>query len=117
MKIPIIIQDSKIPKWLSIFINIWAITIWPFIICKGKMDKVTLNHEKIHIRQQAELLIIGFYPLYAYYWLKARLWHKLDNHTAYMAIPFEVEAYDNEEDEDYLKNRKWFAWWGYRGKE
>ena len=93
MKFPLIIENSRIPKFLSIFINIWAITIWP---------------------QQGELLILGFYPLYAYYWLKARLWHKLDNHTAYMAIPFEIEAYDNEEDMDYLKNRKWFAWWSYR---
>ena len=117
MKFPIIIEGSRIPKWLSIFINIYAITIWPFIICKGTMTKITLNHEKIHIKQQAELLLIGFYLLYAYYWLKAVLWYKLDNHTAYMAIPFEIEAYDNEEDLDYLKNRKWFAWWSYRGKE
>ena len=114
MKFPIIIQESRIPKYLSIFINIWAITIWPFIICKGTMDKVTLNHEKIHIRQQAELLLIGFYPLYAYYWLKARLWHRMDSYEAYMAIPFEREAYANEEDENYLENRLRFAWWNYR---
>ena len=113
MKFPIIIENSNIPKYLSIFINIWAITLWPFIISRGKMSEVTINHEKIHIRQQAELLIIGFYILYAYYWVKARLWNKLDNHAAYMAIPFEVEAYANEEDMDYLKNRKWFSWTKY----
>ena len=114
MKFPIVIQDSKIPKCLSIFINIWAITLWPFIICKGKMGEVTLNHEKIHIRQQGELLLIGFYPLYAYYWLKARLWHRMSNHEAYMAIPFEREAYQMEEDQNYLENRKRFAWLDYR---
>ena len=114
MKFPIVIQDSQIPKYLSIFIQIWAITIWPFIICKGKMSEVTLNHEKIHIRQQGELLLIGFYPLYAYYWLKARLWHGMSNHEAYMAIPFEREAYQMEEDQNYLENRKRFAWLDYR---
>ena len=113
MKFPIIIENSRIPKFLSIFIDIWAITLCPFIICRGKMDEVTLNHEKIHIRQQAELLIVGFYVLYAYYWLKARLWYKLGNHAAYMAIPFEGEAYALEEDMEYLQNRKWFAWWRY----
>lgn len=114
MKIPIIIQDSQIPKWLSIFINIWAITLWPFIICKGKMDDLTINHEKIHIKQQAELLILGFYLLYVYYWLKGRLWHRMGNHEAYMAIPFEREAYACEEDFEYLSKRKRFAWWSYR---
>ena len=63
MKIPIVLQNSKIPQWLSIFINIWAITIWPFVICRGEMDEVTLNHEKIHIKQQAELLDFIFYML------------------------------------------------------
>jgi len=78
------------------------------------MSDVTINHEKIHIRQQAELLLIGFYVLYAYYWLKARLWYKLSNHEAYMAIPFELEAYACEEDFDYLSNRKRLAWLDYR---
>jgi len=114
MKFPIILENSRIPKVLSVFINIWAITLWPFIVCRGKMSEVTLNHEKIHIRQQAEMLVIGFYIAYAYYWLRARLYYHLDNHTAYMAIPFEIEAYDMEENFDYLKSRKWFAWWDYR---
>lgn len=114
MKFPIIIENSKIPKFLSIFISIWAITLWPFIICRGKMNEVTLNHEKIHIRQQSELLVLGFYVLYAYYWLKARLWYKLSNHDAYMAIPFEREAYEMEEEENYLENRKRFAWIKFR---
>ena len=77
------------------------------------MSDVTINHEKIHIKQQAELLLIGFYFLYAFFWLKARLWHRLGNHEAYMAIPFEVEAYSHESDEEYLKTRKRWAWLDY----
>jgi len=105
---PIIIENSRIPKLLSIFIDIWAITLYPFIICKGEMNEVTLNHEKIHLAQQRELLVLGFYPLYAYYWIRARFSHF--NHEAYMSIPFDVEAYAQQHDKDYLKTRKPFAW-------
>ncbi len=113
MKIPIVIQNSKIPQWLSIFINIWAITIWPFIICRGEMNEVTLNHEKIHIRQQAELLLIGFYLLYAGFWIWNRLWHRMSNVEAYANIPFEIEAYNNDNNLKYLEERKKYAWFCY----
>ena len=107
---PIIIENSRIPKWLSIFIDIWAITLYPFIICKGEMDEQTLNHEKIHLAQQRELWLVGFYLLYAFYWLRARLRFRMASHEAYMRIPFEVEAYAQQWDKNYLKNRKPFAW-------
>ena len=113
MKFPIIIQNSRIPKLLSIFIDIWAITIWPFIICRGEMNEQTLNHEKIHIKQQAELLLIGFYLLYAGFWLYNRLWRRMSNQEAYMNIPFENEAYSNDSNLEYLEERKWFAWLSY----
>ena len=71
---------------------------------------MTLNHEKIHLAQQRELLLVGFYFLYAFYWLKARLFLRMSNHEAYMAIPFEVEAYAQQHDMEYLKNRERFAW-------
>ena len=61
------------PKFLdaiSIFINIGAITLWPFVITREPMDQITKNHERIHLKQQEELLIFGFYALYVYYWLK-----------------------------------------------
>tara|TARA_Y100000593_G_C4294508_1_gene329935 strand:- start:1049 stop:1387 length:339 start_codon:yes stop_codon:yes gene_type:complete len=107
---PIIIENSRIPKYLSIFISIWAITLYPFIICKGQMNKTTLNHEKIHLAQQRELWLIGFYPLYVFYWLKLRLFSGLNNEEAYRAIPFEKEAYAHETDEEYLSKRERFAW-------
>ena len=47
-----IIENSRIPKMLSWFINISAITIYPFIISKYKMDQRTRTHEWIHIKQQ-----------------------------------------------------------------
>ena len=113
MKIPFVIENSSIPKYLSIFINISAITIWPFVISRQKFNPVVLNHEKIHIRQQQEMLVIGFYILYVYYWLKG-LWTYGDSQIAYHSIPFEQEAYANEHDEDYLNNRPFWAWRNYR---
>jgi hypothetical protein len=113
MKFPIIIENSSIPKYLSVFINIGAITLWPFVISRHRFNEQTLNHEKIHIRQQQELLLVGFYLLYVYYWLKG-LWIYHDASIAYHSIPFEQEAYDNEHDPEYLNNRPLWAWRNYR---
>ena len=110
---PIIIQNSNIPKYLSIFINIYAITLHPFIICRGEMDDRTLNHEKIHLAQQKELWIIGFYLLYVYYWLRGK-WKRDTSLASYLNIPFEVEAYKNESNRFYLLTRRKHAWRKYR---
>lgn len=77
------------------------------------MDERTLNHEKIHLAQQKELLLVGFYFLYAYWWLKYRIFYGLDNEEAYYALPFEGEAYAHEMDEEYLNKRERFAWRNY----
>ena len=76
-----IIENSRIPQALSLFINIWAITLYPFIICKGKLDQRTRTHEIIHLHQQRELLLIGFYILYVGYWL----WYLLKHRNSQMA--------------------------------
>jgi len=36
---------------------------------------------------------------------------------AYLNNPFEVEAYDNEKDEDYLLTRKRYSWLSKGGRE
>ena len=44
-----------------------GLTLFPFVFVKSKkdlQDLVFLNHEKIHFRQQIELLIVPFYVLY-----------------------------------------------------
>ena len=109
---PIIVKDSKLPKALSFFIDIYAITLYPFIIIKDKGNETTINHEKIHIEQQKELFIIGFYVLYVYYWLKGKV-KGLSNDAAYMNIPFEQEAYRKMYDDEYLEKRKRHAWRQY----
>ena len=59
------------------------------------------------------MLVIGFYILYVYYWLRGILTYG-DSQIAYFSIPFEQEAYENEHDEDYLVNRPLWAWRNYR---
>jgi len=108
-----IYENSRIPQALSLFINIWAITLYPFIICKGKLDQQTRTHEIIHLYQQRELLLIGFYILYVWYWLVG-VWKFRSFHTAYRAIPFEKEAYTHDQDPTYPIRRKAFSWRKYR---
>jgi hypothetical protein len=68
-----------------------------------------VNHEKIHFWQQVELIFVFFYLLYGLFYLYNRI--RLKEHDAsYRGIPFEKEAYANEDDLYYLKNRKLWAW-------
>ena len=77
------------------------------------MSVATKRHETIHFQQFLELFFVGFVVLYFYYWLK-NLASGMDGESSYFAIPFEREAYDNDWDQDYLRDRKRFAWWDYR---
>ena len=64
--IPIILTNSFVPRVSSIFINVYAITLFPFIFIKDEGDPVVINHESIHIKQQSELFVIFFYLLYVF---------------------------------------------------
>ena len=93
--------------------HVSAITLWPFIVCKYKKDTtdaILINHERIHLRQQLELLVIPFYVIYLVEYLYLLV--KLKNHqAAYLAIRFEKEAYQNEANLNYLDQRKsWSIW-------
>jgi len=87
--------------------NFSGITLWPFVIVKHtelKDDLVFLNHERIHLRQQAELLVVFFYIWYGVEFLFRIVQYK-NKHEAYRNISFEREAYENEKDLQYLKRR------------
>ena len=91
--------------------NFNGITLWPFVVLKHhslKEDAVFLNHERIHLRQQVELLVIFFYLWYGTEFLFR--WAKYRNKSqAYRNISFEREAYYNDEDFDYLKRRRFYG--------
>ena len=92
-----------------------AITIFPFVIVRSKealMDPHLLSHERIHIHQQRELLVVFFYVWYVLEFLVR--WMPLrDRMAAYRAISFEREAYANENDPHYLKRRSLFLFISY----
>ena len=90
--------------------------LWPFIILKNKSTKedlLIINHEKIHHRQQLELLIIPYYLWYFIAYWKGMFKFRFVHFKAYMDISFEKEAYANQNNLEYLKNRKWLASWRY----
>lgn len=132
-----VIYNNLIP-----FKGYTAITIWPLIFARKSakwLKDYEENHESIHLRQQLEVLIASaviiaalilifgwswwwmltsfgvYYTWYGLEWL-IRLAVYRDTHMAYRNIAVEQEAYLNERDMTYLKQRKPFAWVRYLGK-
>lgn len=92
-----------------------GLTLFPFVFIAEKDDKlnmVFINHEKIHIRQQLELLVLPFYIWYSLEFL-VRLFQYKDKFEAYKNISFEREAYSNEKDLNYLKQRSFWRFLKY----
>lgn len=92
-----------------------GITFYPFIFLKFSKDKdnaVFINHEKIHLRQQIEMLIIPFYVWYGIEYLIRIIQYK-NKKRAYRNISFEKEAYQNENNLDYLKKRRFWRFLKY----
>ena len=84
-----------------------GMAVFPFVLMKydfDKTNKVFVNHEKIHLRQQFEMLILPFFIWYVLEFL-IRLVQYKNKDLAYRNISFEREAYANEKDLDYLKKR------------
>lgn len=90
---------------LSFFIFIW--------IMKRNDDETQLvRHEKIHFWQQVEMLFIFHWVLYAFFYLLARA-NGQCHYIAYRYNPFELEAFNHDPEENYLKTRRPFAWVRY----
>ncbi|MDI1304531.1 MAG: hypothetical protein PSX42_06770 [bacterium] len=84
-----------------------GLAAFPFVFVKYRIDvenKVFVNHEKIHLRQQLELLVIPFFIWYFIEYLFRLIQYKKAD-LAYRNISFEREAYANEKDLEYLKSR------------
>lgn len=66
-------------------------------------------HERIHVRQWLEFLIIPFGIWYVAEFFIRFIQYK-NWHEAYLNISFEREAYANEKDMGYLSKRRFWAW-------
>lgn len=105
----ILISKYLVPKGYT------GITIFPFVFLKTKAlkaDAVLINHEKIHLRQQLELLIVPFYIIYGIEFL-VRLIQFKNWYSAYRNISFEREAYQHQTNFCYLKKRKFWSFLKY----
>jgi len=127
--------------WIARLIR-FHITLWPFINLiyskeelikkRGELGyKKLINHEKIHLKQQFECMVIAliitvplsfislwflllipllFYILYVLNWIINLFKY---GKQAYMNISFEREAYENDDNLDYLKTKKLGSWINY----
>jgi len=105
----IIFSRLLIPK------NYNGLAIYPFIFLKNRSlskNDVLINHERIHLRQQLELLLVFFFIWYILEFMlnlvRYRNWNK-----AYRHISFEKEAYVNEMNPNYLIDRKFWSFIKY----
>lgn len=98
-----IIYNNLIPFKGFAAINLLGI----LFVRKGvKVSEEMINHEAIHTAQMKEMLYIFFYLWYVIEWI-VRLFK---NGDAYRNISFEKEAYANENNKNYLAERKMYNW-------
>nr|WP_298237926.1 hypothetical protein [uncultured Algibacter sp.] len=105
----ILISKYLIPKGYN------GLTLFPFVLLRSKrlkQNSVLLNHERIHLRQQIELLVLPFYLIYVFEFIFRIIQFKNWN-TAYRNISFERESYANECNLEYLKHRKFWSFLKY----
>lgn len=89
-----------------------GLAIFPFVFVKYRVYKknlVFLNHERIHLKQQIEMLFFPFFIWYTVEFLLRYFQFKNWN-LAYRNISFEREAYANEKNLDYIRHR---TYWGF----
>ena len=102
------------PKWVD------GITIFPFIFIRKGYDKdmdealykELINHERIHIVQQGECLVLPWLLIYGFNYMVNLIRFK-KHFEAYYNICMEREAYSNQSQKDYLDKRKTFQWKKY----
>jgi hypothetical protein len=98
--------------------NIQGLAIFPFLLLRNRnllQSQKLIQHEKIHFKQQLELLWVFFFLWYiiefTYRWIQLQSWEK-----AYKNVSFEKEAYANEHQTNYLQTRKTWSFWKYLKK-
>lgn len=117
-----VIVNKYIPFHGYIAMSFYNIIFWreeyAYKLSDEDKYKQTVNHESIHEAQMRDFckwLPIGgtiFYILYLFEWLYKVLFKYPFSHKAYKDISFEKEAKQNEDNLEYLNNRKRFAFYG-----
>lgn len=86
------VEDSRLAKLIG-----YNIILYPFIFYHGKPSLILRKHEMIHVEQIRSIGFIRFYLSYILFYLAFLLSGK-SSKDAYLAIPYEVEAYKKEKE-------------------
>ena len=95
------------------FLWVEGMALFPFVLVKHpRPSQVLLQHEQIHLRQQLETGLLLFYLWYLaeYLW---RLTRYRQHYRAYRHISFEREAFQQQNQPDYLRRRRHWAFLRY----
>lgn len=140
----LVFTDNWLAK-LILFADYTTIMLFGFILSKLRtLSERTITHESIHQRQYVEVGLVGlvillviaictgcwwcivfapltFYVMYLLEYAISVVAHMFKKHTdkqmcEYYSCAFEQEAFANEQNADYLKQRKPFAFVKYYGK-
>lgn len=103
-----IIHNNIIPFGKYKAINLFGVLFTKNKTVSGK----TINHELIHTKQMKEMGYIFFYLWYGIEYILIRLFHRKQG-DAYHDVSFEEEAHNNDENFNYLNERKRYAWIKY----
>jgi len=116
------VKDNKIMRFFARLMGVKGkpvrgFAFFPFIFLLDSIDsrifEYILNHEKIHLAQQKETLIIGHHILSLIELIYYRLFKKVNSRDFYYLQVSEQEAYDNMYDLGYLNRRKHYAQFRY----
>ncbi len=99
-----IIINNILPPKGFLCINLFGI-----LFCRRQLNSIDINHELVHTAQMKEMLYVFFYIWYVIEWF-IKLFIYQDSNSAYRNISFEREAYENQDNLDYLKTRKHYGW-------
>ncbi len=102
-------------------VSVWEIfndkPFWGAITKNSNLSEKTINHEAIHTAQMKEMFYIGFYLWYFGEWLYQGIVRIFNSDMkAYYFITMEQEAYENDDNLEYLSTRTKYAWWKYIGQ-
>ena len=111
---PIIFENSRVPALLSKIapFQVGGFSFFIFVFTRGKCSQRLKVHETVHFQQQLEMAFAFQWICYGLWWLILLAYHR-DTYLAYRMSPFEIEAYDNQDNVFYNDERKMFAWVKY----
>lgn len=101
-----VVRNNIIPFKGFAAINLFGVL---FVRKDVKLSATLVNHECIHTAQMKEMLYVFFYVWYVLEWVM-RLFMP---GNAYRNISFEREAYGNQNNGTYPRDRKHHAWVKY----